>query len=110
MRARTRWLVAWVTVVMVLMGACTDPGILAPSPVNATVDCQDVPEELCHRYAESALAGPQPSGSGQIVSVTVTCEVKPPCESGRMGSGGQVIIEYNDGTSFSQDWILGSGV
>jgi hypothetical protein len=75
-----------------------------------TIVCRDVPEDLCHAYAEGAVAGPQPSGAAEVIEVTVTCEVNAPCAADRLDSGGQVIIRYADGATWSQDWSPGAGV
>ena len=73
------------------------PDAISPGPSTADlIECRDVPEESCHDYASNAIAGPQPSGAGTIVRVTVTCERNPPCSPDRLESGGRVIVTYDN--------------
>jgi hypothetical protein len=92
--------------------AATSPPAQSPQPsgIPFTILCRDVPEDLCHAYAEGTVAGPQPSGAAEVIEVTVTCEVNAPCAADRLDSGGQVIIRYADGATWSQDWSAGAGV
>jgi hypothetical protein len=92
--------------------AATSPPAQSPQPsgIPFTIVCRDVPEDLCHAYAEGTVAGPQPSGAAEVIEVTVTCEVNAPCAADRLDSGGQVIIRYADGATWSQDWSPGAGV
>ena len=73
------------------------------------VECRGVPQNACLDYAANAVAGAQPSDAGTVVQVTVTCERNPPCEPDRRDSGGRIILTYDDGTTFAQDWAFGSG-
>src|SRR5574338_266777 len=89
-----------------LLTACTQATptpASSPSPARL-VDCQSVPEGLCRQYAGEAMAGPQPSGAGRIIHVLVTCERNPPCKGDRRDSGGRIVITYDDGGTFVQDW------
>lgn len=87
------------------------PDAISPGPSTADlIECLDVPEESCHDYASNAIAGPQPSGAGTIVRVTVTCERNPPCSPDRLESGGRVIVTYDNDMTRSQDWAYGSGI
>jgi hypothetical protein len=108
-------------VLVLLLTAC-GPGPSTPSespppdaisPVPSTADlieCRDVPAETCHDLASNVIAGPHPSYAATIVHVTVTCERNPPCEPGRLFSGGRVIVRYDNETTWDQEWTFDSGV
>jgi hypothetical protein len=97
-----------------LAAACNSGGTASPhastdAAGDPLIQCHEVPEELCREYANEAISGPQPSGAGEIVRVTVTCELNPPCSADRLDSGGEVVVTYDDGTTWVQDWAVGSG-
>lgn len=86
------------------------PTASAASSDGELVQCEDVPRDLCLEYASGAMTGPQPSGAGAIQRVVVTCDLRPPCERDRSGSGGKIRILYSDGSSWTQDWEVDAGL
>ena len=97
---------------LALLGCSTPPEpsmVDSPSAGLPSVECRQVPRDLCNSAAAGAIEGPKPDGAGAVEHVIVSCELSPPCDPRREGSGGKVITLYDNGSTWTQDWAVGSG-